>query len=163
MDAHAATATEAWLVLPLARSGRPGLTHRQALEEALCVGWIDGLNQRHDDTSRRQRFTPRSPRSAWSTVNRELVATLTAQGRMAPAGLAAVERAKADGRWLLLADAQAGIVPDDLQAALDADPAAAAAWERRRPSERRMILEGLARAVRADTRARRIRAACGRP
>lgn len=165
LDAHSGTADEAWLVIPHARSGRPGPTHREAVEEALCVGWIDGLSRRHDPTSRLQRFTRRRPRSAWSSVNRGLVDQLVEDGRMGPGGLAAVATAKANGMWTLLADAQAGTVPDDLRAALDADPAAAAGWERLTASARRMRLEALARATRPDTRQRRIAAAvaAGRP
>ncbi|MCE3555748.1 YdeI/OmpD-associated family protein [Pseudonocardia sp. RS11V-5] len=155
---HAGGAREAWVVIPHARSGRPGLTQRQALEEALCFGWIDGLSRGHDSSSRKQRFSPRAPRSAWSTINRELVAQLTAEGRMAPAGQAAIDVAQAHGMWLLLADAQAGIVPDDLRTALDADPAAAAGWEAMSPSARRAELEALARAKKPETRARRITA-----
>ncbi|WP_433503831.1 YdeI/OmpD-associated family protein [Pseudonocardia halophobica] len=156
---HASSAGEAWVVIPHARSGRPGLTQRQALEEALCFGWIDGLSRKHDTSSRKQRFSPRSPRSAWSTINRELVAQLIAEGRMTPAGQAAIDVAKSNGMWMLLADAQAGIVPSDLRSALDDDPAAAAGWEAMTPSTRRAHLEALARAKKPETRLRRIAAA----
>jgi uncharacterized protein YdeI (YjbR/CyaY-like superfamily) len=153
---HASTAREAWVVIPHARSGRPGLTQRQALEEALCFGWIDGLSRKHDSQSRKQRFSPRSPRSAWSTINRELVARLIAEGRMTPAGQAMIDVARANGMWTLLADAQAGIVPPDLRSALDDDPAAAAGWEAMSPSARRAHLEALARGKKPETRVRRI-------
>lgn len=156
LSRNASDADEVWLVIPHARSGRPGISHRQAIEEALCFGWIDGLARRHDEGSWRQRFTPRGPRSAWSTINREIVERLSADGRMTPAGQAVIDVAKANGMWTLLADAQAGVVPDDLRAALDADPAAVAGWDALRPSARRMCLEGLARAKRPDTRRRRI-------
>ncbi len=156
LERHAGTEAEAWLVIPHARSGRPGISHRQAIEEALCFGWIDGLARRHDEGSWRQRFTPRSARSAWSSINREIVERLTREGRMTPAGQAVIDVARANGMWTLLADAQAGVVPDDLRAALDADPAAAAGWEALRPSARRACLEALARAKRPDTRRRRI-------
>ncbi|GAA2903297.1 YdeI/OmpD-associated family protein [Pseudonocardia halophobica] len=155
---HGETAQEAWVVIPHARSGRPGLTHRQALEEALCFGWIDGLSRKHDASSRKQRFSPRSAQSAWSTINRELVAQLIAEGQMTPAGQAAIDVAKANGMWMLLADAQAGIVPPDLRAALDDDPEAAAGWEAMTPSTRRAHLEALARAKKPETRLRRIAA-----
>jgi uncharacterized protein YdeI (YjbR/CyaY-like superfamily) len=161
LSRHAGDAAEVWLVIPHARSGRPGISHRQAIEEALCFGWIDGLARRHDEGSWRQRFTPRGPRSAWSTINREIVDRLTAEGRMTPAGQAVVDIAKANGMWTLLADAQAGVVPDDLRGALDADPAAAAGWDALRPSARRMCLEALARAKRPDTRQRRVCDAVG--
>lgn len=156
LASHAGTAREAWVVIPQTRSGRPGLTQRQALEEALCFGWIDGLSRRHDASSRKQRFSPRSAQSAWSTINRELVAQLIAEGRMTPAGQAAIDVAKANGMWMLLADAQAGIVPDDLREALDADPAAAAGWTAMSSSTRRAHLGALGRAKKPETRARRI-------
>jgi uncharacterized protein YdeI (YjbR/CyaY-like superfamily) len=158
LDAHAASAAEVWLVIPHARSGRPGISHREAIEEALCFGWIDSLARRHDDSSWRQRFSPRRPAAAWSNVNRELVEQLTAEGRMTPAGQAAVDLAKRTGTWSVLADAQNGVVPDDLRAALDADPAAAAGFAALSPSARRAALESIARAVRPQTRRRRIAA-----
>ena len=156
LEAHAGDADEVWLVIGHARSATPSVTHREAVEEALCFGWIDSLTRRHDAESRRQRFSPRNPRSAWSKVNRELVARLTAEGRMAPAGLAAVELAERTGTWSLLAEAQDGIVPEDLRAALDADPAAARGFATLPPSARRAALETVARARRPDTRRRRI-------
>ena len=159
LEAHAASAAEVWLVIPHARSGRPGIGHREAIEEALCFGWIDSLARRHDDSSWRQRFSPRRPTAAWSKINRELVEQLTAQGRMTPAGQAAVDLAKRTGTWSALADAQDGIVPDDLRAALDADPAAAAGFAALSPSARRAALESIARAVRPQTRRTRVAAA----
>jgi uncharacterized protein YdeI (YjbR/CyaY-like superfamily) len=158
LEAHAASATEAWLVIPHARSGRPGIGHREAIEEALCFGWIDSLARRHDDSSWRQRFSPRRPGAAWSKINRELVEELTAQGHMTPMGQAAVDLAKRTGTWSMLADAQNGVVPDDLRAALDADPATATGFAALSPSARRAALESIARAVRPETRRRRIAA-----
>jgi uncharacterized protein YdeI (YjbR/CyaY-like superfamily) len=162
LQAHAASAAEVWLVIPHAGSGRAGISHREAIEEALCFGWIDSLARRHDDSSWRQRFSPRRPTAAWSKINRELVEQLTAQGRMTPAGQAAVDLAKRTGTWSALADAQDGVVPDDLRAALDADPAAAAGFAAMSPSVRRAALESIARAVRPATRQRRIAAAVAR-
>jgi uncharacterized protein YdeI (YjbR/CyaY-like superfamily) len=159
LESHAATAAEAWLVIPHARSGRPGIGHREALEEALCFGWIDSLARRHDDSSWRQRFSPRRQGAAWSKVNRELVEQLVAQGRMAPAGQAAVELAKRTGTWSVLAAAQDGVVPDDLRAALEAEPGAAAGFAALAPSVRRAALESIARAVRPETRRKRVAAA----
>ncbi len=90
-----------WLVIAKKGAGGPtALTYEQAVEEALCHGWIDGQSKRRDDATFRQRFTPRRARSVWSQSNVERVARLTATGRMHPAGLAEVARAKADGRWL---------------------------------------------------------------
>jgi uncharacterized protein YdeI (YjbR/CyaY-like superfamily) len=158
LQANAASAAEVWLVIPHARSGRPGIGHREAIEEALCFGWIDSLARRHDDSSWRQRFSPRRPGAAWSKINRELVEELTAQGHMTPMGQAAIDLAKRTGTWSVLADAQNGVVPDDLRAALDADPAAAAGFAALSPSARRAALESIARAVRPETRRRRISA-----
>ncbi len=159
---HAATVDEVWLVIRNRGSGVPGPSHGEAIEEALCFGWIDSVVGKHDATSIRQRFTPRNPRSAWSKVNRELVGRLTAEGRMTPAGRAAVDLARRTGTWDLLAEAQDGIVPADLQVRLAADGAAMrnfAAWP---PSARRAVLESIALAKRPETRERRIAAAVER-
>lgn len=151
---NAATADEVWLVIHHKGSGIPCAQHAEAIEEALCFGWIDSLARRHDAGSWRQRFTPRSPKGVWSTVNRALVERLTADGLMTPAGQAAVDLAKRTGMWDLLAEAQAGVVPDDLRARLDADAARnLAAFP---PSARRALLESIARARRPDTRERRV-------
>jgi uncharacterized protein YdeI (YjbR/CyaY-like superfamily) len=162
LQAHAGSAAEVWLVIPHARSGRPGISHREAIEEALCFGWIDSLARRHDDSSWRQRFSPRRPSAAWSKINRELVEQLTAQGRMTPAGQAAVDLAKQTGTWSALAAAQDGVVPEDLRAALDAEPAAVAGFAALSPSARRAELESIARAVRPQTRRSRIAATVAR-
>ncbi|GAA4547515.1 YdeI/OmpD-associated family protein [Pseudonocardia xishanensis] len=153
LEAHAADTAEVWLVVP--RGGR-GITHTEAVEEALCFGWIDSLSRSLSAEARAQRFSPRNPKAAWSTINRAAAERLIAEGRMAPAGLALVEHAEATGTWLLLADAQAGIVPDDLRAALDAVPAAAEHFAAFPPSARRAGLESLALAKRPETRANRI-------
>jgi uncharacterized protein YdeI (YjbR/CyaY-like superfamily) len=150
------TAGEVWLVLRHAGSAVPSVRHREAIEEALCVGWIDSHARKRDGDSWCLRFTPRHPRSAWSNVNRALVDRLTAEGLMTPAGQAAIDLAKRTGTWALLADAQDGVVPDDLREALAADPAAAAHFTAFPPSTRRAILESLARAKRPETRRRRI-------
>ena len=106
----------------------PSLTYAQALDEALCHGWIDGQIRRRDEATFFQRFTPRRARSAWSKRNVGHIERLTREGRMAAAGLAEVERAKADGRWEVAYAGQATIeMPDSLRAALDAEPRAAAA------------------------------------
>jgi uncharacterized protein YdeI (YjbR/CyaY-like superfamily) len=150
------TADEVWLVIRHARSDVPSVRHGEAVEEALCFGWIDGLARGHDATSMRQRFTPRNPRSAWSRVNRERVERLTAQGLMTPRGQAAVDLAKRTGTWSVLAEAQDGIVPDDLRARLAADPRAEARFAALSRSARRAALEWIARAKRPEPRERRI-------
>jgi len=133
------------------------LTYPLALEEALCVGWIDGQVGRRDEGSFLQRFTPRRPRSPWSVRNTAHVARLLAEGRMQPAGLAAVEAARADGRWDAAYAGPATItVPDDLAAAVAADPAARAMWGVLTSQNRYALLWRLTQIKRADTRVRRV-------
>jgi uncharacterized protein YdeI (YjbR/CyaY-like superfamily) len=133
------------------------LRYDDALEEALCYGWIDGQVRRHDEGSYRQRFTPRRKRSAWSKRNVDLAERLIAEGRMKPAGEAAVEQARADGRWQAAYAGPATIeVPDDLAAALAAEPKAAAMFSELSAQNRYAILYRLATAKRADTRSRRL-------
>jgi uncharacterized protein YdeI (YjbR/CyaY-like superfamily) len=150
--------TGVWLVLAKKGNQEPtALRYDEALDEALCHGWIDGQVRRRDDRSYRQRFTPRRARSSWSARNVEIVAQLQVEGRMHPAGTAAVEQARADGRLERAYPGQSKAkVPDDLQAALDADPAAAAMFEILTAQNRYAILHRLHEARRADTRARRI-------
>lgn len=107
-------------------SSAPGITWQEALDVALCYGWIDGQAGRFDDDYTLQAFTPRRKNSPWSQINREHVARLIAEKRMRPAGLAEVERARADGRWDAAYRQKGAVAPDDLQAALDANPEAAA-------------------------------------
>jgi uncharacterized protein YdeI (YjbR/CyaY-like superfamily) len=133
------------------------LTYDEALDEALCHGWIDGQVGRRDAATYLQRFTPRRPRSIWSTRNIGHVARLTAEGRMTAAGLAAVERAKADGRWDAAYGGAADMeVPADLAAALAAEPRAQAMFEILTSQNRFAILFRLHGAKRPETRARRL-------
>ena len=99
LTAHGRSESEAWLVIPHKNSGIPGPTYVEAVEQALCFGWIDGLQRRHDEHSARLRFTPRRPRSKWSAPNRERVERMIRSGQMTEAGVAAIDRAKADGTW----------------------------------------------------------------
>jgi uncharacterized protein YdeI (YjbR/CyaY-like superfamily) len=147
-----------WLVLAKKGTEEPtSLTYDQALEEALCHGWIDGQARRRDEGTYRQRFTPRRKRSAWSKRNTGLAERLRAEGRMHPAGQAEVERAKADGRWEAAYAGPATIeVPPDLTEALAAEPKAQAMFETLNSQNRYAILYRIATAKRADTRARRI-------
>lgn len=133
------------------------LTYDEALPEALCYGWIDGQLTRRDDATYCVRFTPRRARSAWSQRNVETVERLIREGRLQPAGLAEVERAKADGRWERAYGGSASVeVPDDLLAALAASPAAQAMWDVLTRTNRFAVLYRVHEAKRADTRARRI-------
>jgi uncharacterized protein YdeI (YjbR/CyaY-like superfamily) len=147
-----------WLVLAKKGMSHPtGLAYEQALEEALCHGWIDGQVGRRDDATYRQRFTPRRRRSAWSKRNATIAERLLAEGRMHAAGIEEVERAKADGRWKAAYSGSASIdVPPDLLQALTAEPKAQAMFERLSRRNRYAILYRIATAKRADTRARRI-------
>jgi uncharacterized protein YdeI (YjbR/CyaY-like superfamily) len=133
------------------------LDYDQALSEALCFGWIDGTVRRRDEGSFTQRFTRRRARSAWSARNVGLVAELTSEGRMAPAGLAAVAAAQSDGRWdAAYAGPATSTVPDDLAAALAANPAAADLFARLTSQNRFAILYRVGEAKRRETRDRRI-------
>lgn len=163
-----AAAWRAWLQehhdegieLVLAKKGTTeptSLTYEQALDEALCHGWIDGRVRRRDERTFRQRFTPRRARSQWSERNVGHVERLLGEGRMQPAGLAAVERAKADGRWEEAYPGQKAIeVSDDLARALDAEPRARANFELLSSQNRYAVLYRLHGAKRETTRARRI-------
>jgi uncharacterized protein YdeI (YjbR/CyaY-like superfamily) len=124
---HHAAQRELWLKLHKKDSGLPTVTYAEAVDVALCWGWIDGLRKAFDARSFLQRFTPRKAKSIWSQVNREHVARLAATGRMTPHGLRHVEAAKADGRWdAAYAPARSMTLPDDLRAAIDADAKASA-------------------------------------
>ncbi|WP_308123418.1 YdeI/OmpD-associated family protein [Modestobacter marinus] len=150
------------LFLRLAKrsAGVPSVTMAEAVEVALCFGWIDGRSNRVDDDWYTVRFTPRRPRSVWSQRNVETVARLLEEGRMRPAGLAAVEAAQADGRWDRAYAGPATItVPDDLAAALAAEPAAQEAFAGLDGANRYAVLWRVHTAATPQTRARRI-AAC---
>ncbi len=128
LAAHHNRETEIWIRIYKKHSGKPTITNAEALDVALCWGWIDGIRKGLDDESFLQRYTPRRPKSMWSQVNREHIARLTAAGRMQPAGQRQVDAAKADGRWAaayapIRATSEATI-PSDLRAAIDADPRA---------------------------------------
>lgn len=137
-------------------SSAPGILVADALQVALCFGWIDGQREGLDEDYFLQSYSPRRPRSLWSKVNRELVETLIAAGRMRPAGQAEIDRAKADGRWDAAYRQKDMVVPDDLRAALDASPAASALFERLSSQNRFAILFRINNVKRADTRARKI-------
>jgi uncharacterized protein YdeI (YjbR/CyaY-like superfamily) len=146
-----------WLRLRKKGPGVVALDYAQALEVALCYGWIDGQKAKLDDQWWLQRFTPRRPGSRWSKVNRDKATALIEQGRMRPPGQAEIDRARADGRWEAAYDgARTATVPDDLAAALAAVPAAAAFFETLDRQNRYAVLYRVQDAKRAETRARRI-------
>jgi uncharacterized protein YdeI (YjbR/CyaY-like superfamily) len=159
LDAEHATAPGLYVRLAKKGSGVPSVTYAELVESALCFGWIDGRSQRLDETSYLQRITPRRPRSVWSRKNVAAVEALIAAGRMRPAGLAAVEAAQADGRWDRAYAGPATItVPDDLAAALAAEPAAQQAFDGLDGRNRYAVLHRVATAATPQTRARRIAA-----
>lgn len=147
-----------WLSLAKKGASEPtSLTYDRALKEALCHGWIDGQVRRGDECTYGQRFTPRRARSSWSKRNVGIVERLASEGRMRPAGVAAVERAKADGRWEAAYAGQAAIeVPADLAAALAAEPAARATFDTLSSQNRYAVLYRIGEARRPETRAGRI-------
>jgi uncharacterized protein YdeI (YjbR/CyaY-like superfamily) len=128
---HHATEPEVWIKINKNGSGLPSITPKEAIDVALCWGWIDAIRKGFDARSYLQRYVPRGRKSTWSRINVENVARLIAEGRMAEAGLAHVEAAKADGRWQrAYGGARDMAIPDDLRAAIDAAPAARATFER---------------------------------
>jgi uncharacterized protein YdeI (YjbR/CyaY-like superfamily) len=150
------SAKEAWLVLRHYDSGTPGPRYHEAIEQALCFGWIDGLHRRRGADSSQLRFTPRTARSRWSQLNRQRAAKMTELGLMTEHGQAAIEQAKAAGTWQLVPDERRRAIPDDLQAQFDGNDAARTNFESFPPSSKRLILEWIAIAKRPDTRRRRI-------
>jgi uncharacterized protein YdeI (YjbR/CyaY-like superfamily) len=145
-----------WVVLWRPATGRARPTYDELIREALCWGWIDGQSKPLNDQRSMLWFTRRKPTSVWSASNKARVADLEAEGRLQPAGIAQIERAKADGRWTLLDDAEALIEPVELAAALDTDPHTRARWEALSRSVRKQALSLIAMAKRPETRARRI-------
>jgi uncharacterized protein YdeI (YjbR/CyaY-like superfamily) len=157
LDAQHASSDGVWLKFAKKGSGVKSVVYAEALEVALCYGWIDSQVKSLDERFYLQRFTPRRARSKWSRVNRDKIEELTRQGRMKPAGLGQIELAKADGRWEAAYASPASIeVPDDLQAALDDNPKAAEFWAGLNKSNRFAILYQLQDAKKPETRARRL-------
>ncbi len=156
LEANHAGTNGAWLVTWRQRSGRAGLDYEAAVEEALCFGWVDSTAGRIDDDRGKLYFAPRKPRSGWAATNKARIERLLADGRMAPAGLAAIERAKANGSWEVLDSAERLEVPSDLATALAALPPAALNFGAFPPSARKQLLTWVALAVRPETRAERI-------
>lgn len=155
-DNHSSS-TGLWLKLAKKDSGIDSVTYAEAVEGALCFGWIDGQKQAFDERSWLQRFTPRSPRSKWSQINRQKAEQLIEQSRMHPAGLAQVQRARDDGRWERAYESQRqATVPEDLQLALSENPAARAFFETLNSVNRYAITYRVQDAKRKDTRERRI-------
>ncbi len=156
LEANHATVRGVWLVTWRARSGRQALDYEACIEEALCFGWVDGTAGTVDEDRGKLYFSRRRPRSVWAATNKARVERLIASGRMQPAGIAAIERAKADGSWTVLDGPERLEVPPDLAAALEAHPPAAGCFAAFPPSARKLMLSWVATAVRPETRASRI-------
>ena len=155
-DANHTTADELWLGYHKKKTGRPTISWSDAVDEALCVGWIDSVRYSLDDDRSAQRFTPRRSGSVWSAINVRKVGELSAQGRMRPAGLAAFE-ARDPGKTAIYSYEQAeAALTDDETALIRANEAAWTDWQRRSPSYRRTVTHWIASAKTPETRARRI-------
>lgn len=154
---HHASSSGLWLMIAKRGAAEPSVTYPQAVEIALCWGWIDGQKKGLDDQHFLQRFTPRRPRSVWSKINVEKVAALIEAGRMQAPGHAQIAAAKADGRWAQAYDgARTSVVPEDLLAALEAEPKAKAFFATVNAANRYAVLWRIQTAVKPETRARRI-------
>lgn len=157
LERQPADSTGLWLKLAKKGCETPSIDYATALESALCFGWIDGQKRPYDESYWLQGFTPRKARSRWSRINRDKASALITAGRMRPAGLSQVEAARADGRWeAAYAAPSKATVPADLQAALEADPRAAAFFATLSGANRFAILYRVEEAKRAATRAARI-------
>jgi uncharacterized protein YdeI (YjbR/CyaY-like superfamily) len=154
---HCEGAPGVWLRLAKKDSGLASVSYAEAVELALCYGWIDGQKRTHDQSSWIQKFTPRGRRSSWSKINREKAEALIRSGRMQPSGLAAVTLARQDGRWDAAYDSPSrAAVPPDFQAALDRHTKAKAFFTTLSGANRYALLYRLQTAKKAETRARRI-------
>jgi uncharacterized protein YdeI (YjbR/CyaY-like superfamily) len=157
LEEEHATSSGVWLKIAKKDTGIDSVTYAEALEVAICYGWIDGQKDKFDSHHWLQRFTPRRPKSKWSKINCEKAEQLIAQGRMQPAGLREVEQAKVDGRWDAAYDGQrSAVIPDDLRQALEENPRAAEFFATLNSANRYAILYRLQDARKPETRARRL-------
>lgn len=156
LAANHASASGVWLVSFTKASGRATLGYEESVEEALCFGWIDSTTRPLDQDRRMIYFARRRPRGTWARSNKERVERLVASGRMTAAGLAVVERAKADGSWAALDPVESMVVPDDLAAAFSGHPQLRRRYEELSDSARKQLLWWVVSAKRGPTRARRI-------
>jgi uncharacterized protein YdeI (YjbR/CyaY-like superfamily) len=154
LEKHHASSTGVWLVYAKKHSRLPSLTYNDAVEEALCFGWIDSKINPIDDAFYMQVFTPRKPKSAWSALNKARVERLLAAGLMTPAGLALVKAAKSSGTWDAAKHVEILSVPPDLEKAIKANPEASRYWVSYSASRRKGVLYRLAGAKRPETRAK---------
>jgi uncharacterized protein YdeI (YjbR/CyaY-like superfamily) len=156
LEANHAVVPGVWLCSWRTVTGKPTCPYPEVVEEALCFGWIDSTASRLDDDRGLQLLTPRKPKSTWTRLNRQRVADMEAAGLMTDAGRRAVDTAKRNGWWTILDPVEDLVVPDDLSAALDANPTASREWDGFPPSARKAMLWWVISAVRHETRQRRI-------
>jgi uncharacterized protein YdeI (YjbR/CyaY-like superfamily) len=158
LEKHHARETELWLVLYKKNSNKPTVSYDEAVEEALCFGWIDGLTKGIDAEKYAVRFTPRKSASVWSESNKKRVAKMIAEGKMMSVGLAKVEEAKRNGEWEKATMREdVSNVPADLKRALQADKTAQQNFEKLAPSHKRQYIYWITEAKRDETRQKRIR------
>jgi uncharacterized protein YdeI (YjbR/CyaY-like superfamily) len=157
LEENHAASSGLWLRLAKKASGLSSVSYDEAVEVALCYGWIDGQKKSYDEASWLQKFTPRGPKSIWSKINRGKAEALIANSQMKPAGLRAIEQARQDGRWDAAYDSHStATVPSDFQAELDKNPAAQAFFASLNSQNRYAILHRIQTAKKAETRAKRI-------
>lgn len=145
------TEKSVWLITYHKKSDTPSVYYDDAVDEALCFGWVDSKPNKRDEESYFQYFSSRNPKSNWSRLNKEKVARLIKEGRMAESGLKMIEIAKENGTWTALEDVENLVMPDDLQEAFDANPKAYQNYEAFPPSSKRGILEWIFNAKRPET------------
>lgn len=151
-----ATSPGVWLIFNKKATGKRFLTYEEAVEEALCFGWIDSRPSKIDDERYKLTMSPRKPKSVWSKINKERIERLIAGGLMTDAGMKPVDVAKRNGAWTSLDEIEALVMPDDLQAALGANEAAKSNFETFPPSSKKIILAWVSSAKRPETRQTRI-------
>ncbi len=156
LASHHADTPGVWLVTPKASSGLRTFDYEAGVLEALRFGWVDSTQRTVDDVRTMMWYAPRRPGSVWTRNNKQRVARLEREGRMEPAGAAAVAAAKASGMWTLMDDVEDLVVPDDLAAAFDRHPTARDHWDDFSPSARKEMLGWIAVAKRAETRGQRV-------
>jgi uncharacterized protein YdeI (YjbR/CyaY-like superfamily) len=155
LERHHASASEVWLVFSRKHTGQACVSYDEAVEEALCFGWIDGIKKRVDEDHYTYRFSPRQPGSRWSLINRNRAEVLVAAGRMAPAGLAAIEEGKKRGTWAAAKVKRPDQMSDLLRNVLASEPRATAAWDAFSPAQQRLYNLFVNEAAREETRQRR--------
>lgn len=156
LETHHEKEKSIWLKIYKKESGTPSIYYPEAVDEALCFGWIDSKGNKNDENSYYQSFAKRNPKSNWSRINKEKIEKLSAEGRMAEAGLKMVEIAKENGTWNALDDVENLVVPTDMQVLLDKNKAALKNWESFPRSVKRGILEWILNAKKPETRQKRI-------